>query len=132
MHTYKINIIYIYNYLPASNASTSSLMPSRLICVVCRIQFWVQINACTALGLNLLLYGSITRPPVEKADSDATVDMGMANTSRAIMESILNLLAFFFHQFNTSKSCCKEVYETKLKLKMQHYLNLKTYYKRKE
>ena len=64
-------------------------MASKLNDVVFRIQFWVQINACTALGVKQLRYGSIIRPSVEKADFDATVDMRIANTSWAINDRTL-------------------------------------------
>ena len=42
-------------------------------------------------------------PLVEKADSDATIDIGTANTSFAILKRILNLPELIFHQPNTSK-----------------------------
>jgi hypothetical protein len=40
---------------------------------------------------------------VLKADFEATVVMGMANTSRAILARIGNLVHFTFHQFKISK-----------------------------
>ena len=43
-------------------------------------------------------------PPVLKAHSDATLETGIDNTSRAISERIGNLGELTFHQSNTSKS----------------------------
>jgi hypothetical protein len=37
--------------------------------------------------VNLLLYSLIILSPLENVDSDASVDAGMANISRAILES---------------------------------------------
>ena len=47
-------------------------------------QFWVQIRASTVLGDSELRNESKTHPLVLKADSDATVETRIANTSRAI------------------------------------------------
>ena len=59
-------------------------------------QSWTQIRDCTILGVNELLKGSRTRPPVLNAHSDATLEIGMANTSRTISARIGNLGSFNF------------------------------------
>ena len=45
------------------------------------IQSLVQTKASTISGSRRLRYGSTTRPPVLNADSEATVDACIANTS---------------------------------------------------
>jgi len=49
-------------------------------------------------GDNELLNVSNTRPLLLKADSEATVEIGMANTSRAIAARIGYFGALTFHQ----------------------------------
>ena len=44
------------------------------------------------------------RPPVLKADSEAIVDNGTTNISRAIDDRTLNFMEFNFHQFNKSNN----------------------------
>jgi hypothetical protein len=68
------------------------------------IQFCVQIKASAVSGDNELLKQSNTRPPVLNADSEATVEIGMANTSRAIFVRIVYLDALTFYQPKISKS----------------------------
>ncbi|KAF7814777.1 protein ALP1-like [Senna tora] len=58
---------------------------SRLI-IACLSQFCAQIKASVILGEMDYLNVSKTRPPVLNADSEATVDTGTANTSRAMQE----------------------------------------------
>jgi hypothetical protein len=53
---------------------------------------------------NELLKQSNTRPLVLNADSEATVEIGMASTSRAISASIGYLIPLTFHQPKISKS----------------------------
>ena len=60
-------------------------------------QLFVQTSVSTVLAVNELLKGSRMRPLVEKADSEATVDIGIASTSSAILESTLYLLELTFH-----------------------------------
>ena len=67
-------------------------------------QFWVQIRASTVLGDSELWNESKTRPPVLKVDSDAIVETGIANTSRAIWERTWYLEEFIFHHIKMSKS----------------------------
>jgi hypothetical protein len=66
-------------------------------------QFCEYIKASTVLGANELREGSKTRPLMVKADSKATVGMGIDKISRAIWASIGNLVEFTFHQFKISK-----------------------------
>ena len=67
-------------------------------------QSWVHIIASKVFGWSLLLWGLINLPLVLNADSDATVDIGMAKISLAIVCKIGYLLEFAFHQANISKS----------------------------
>ena len=53
---------------------------------------------CTILGASELRNGFSIHPPVLNADSEATVETGIANTSRASRDSILYLLVLYFHQ----------------------------------
>jgi hypothetical protein len=66
-------------------------------------QFCEYIKALTVLRANELQQGSNTRPPMLKADFEATVVMGMDKTSFAIWANIGNLVEFIFHQFKISK-----------------------------
>lgn len=51
------------------------------------IQSRVQIRASTVSGLSALRYWSRTLPPTLNADSEATVEIGMDSTSRAMIDS---------------------------------------------
>jgi hypothetical protein len=53
-------------------------------------------------GVKDVLKSSRTRPPVENADSDATVEIGIARTSRAKHANTGNLDELTFHQANMS------------------------------
>ena len=66
-----------------SNSSISSFMSSRSRFYGFHSQSWVHIRTCTNLEVKELLYTSNTRPPMLKADSEVTVDVGITNTSRA-------------------------------------------------
>ena len=57
-------------------------------CGSLRSQSRRHTRACTNLGVNELLNESSMRPPVLKAHSDATLETGIDNTSRAISERI--------------------------------------------
>ena len=61
-------------------------------------QFCVQIKVSTVLGVKELLNGSRMHPPVLNADSEATVDTGMARTSLATSDKNSNLDLLIFHQ----------------------------------
>jgi hypothetical protein len=60
-------------------------------------QFCEHSKALTVVGANELRKGSKTRPPVLKADSEATVVMRIAKTSRTIWAITGNLIEFTFH-----------------------------------
>jgi hypothetical protein len=64
----------------------------------------VQIKASTVSGDNELLNVSNTRHPLLKADSEAMVEIGMANTSRPISGRGGYFGALTFHQFKMSNS----------------------------
>ena len=68
----------------------------------CLSQSCEQIRASTSFGVKELLKLSRTRPPVLNADSEATVEMGTANTSLAIRERTGNLSLLSFHHRKTS------------------------------
>lgn len=53
---------------------------------------------------NELLKVSNTRPLLLKADSEATMEIGMTNTSRAITARVGYFGTLTFHQFKMSKS----------------------------
>ena len=90
--------------LPNSIISSSSMLCSTNICSVGhRNQSCAHMRASTILGVKQLRNGSSIRPPVLKADSEATVETGIANTSRAIRERTRYLDELTFHQFNISK-----------------------------
>ena len=55
-------------------------------------------------GRSLLLCGPTILPLVEKEDSEATVEIGMANMSFAIKHNVGYLTPFNFHQPNKSNS----------------------------
>jgi hypothetical protein len=63
----------------------------------------VHASVSTVFGAKELLNGSSTRPPVLNADSEAIVEIGMANTSRATSEMIKDFVELTFHQFKISK-----------------------------
>ena len=97
--------------MPLSKFSTSSISSSLFsdfidfLCQSCK-----HINASTTLGVKELLYASKIHPPILKADSDATMDIGTAKISRAMCERIGNLAVFSFHQsemLKSSESSCK-------------------------
>ena len=67
-------------------------------------QSYVKINNSTILGVRELLNASSTRPPMIKQDSEGTVDMGTAKTSRAILDSRGNLSKLIFHHLKRSRS----------------------------
>ena len=60
--------------------------------------------ASTVLEANELLKGSKTRPPVLKADLEATIDTGITMTSHATLERITYLVEFTFHQAKISNT----------------------------
>ncbi|KAF5951936.1 hypothetical protein HYC85_009880 [Camellia sinensis] len=62
-----------------------------------RSQFCVQTRTSTIFGASELRNGSSIRPPVLKADSEATVETGIANTSRAMSDNTLYFVALTFH-----------------------------------
>jgi hypothetical protein len=62
------------------------------------------MKTSTVSGDNELLQVSNTRHPLLKADSKATVEIGMANTSRAIAGRVGYFGALTFHQFKMIKS----------------------------
>jgi hypothetical protein len=64
-------------------------------------QSWVHICASVVIGVNELRYGSRTLSPVLKADSDATVVTGIANTSLAMLARIGYRPEFTFHHSRT-------------------------------
>ena len=69
----------------SSYFSMSSISSRRLIGIgEDRNQFCPQIKASTSFGVKEFRNGSSTRPPVLKADSEATVETGTAKTSHAI------------------------------------------------
>ena len=78
------------NIIPDSTTSRnfiSSTIDSNLIDrEVDRNQFCVHIKTSTVLAPKELRNESRIRPPVLKADSEATVDTGIANTSLAICD----------------------------------------------
>ena len=51
-------------------------------------QFCEHIKASIVFGCNELQNGSRIRPPVLNADSEATIDTGIANTSLATCDQI--------------------------------------------
>ena len=55
-----------------------------LPCISLRNQFWVHIKASKVFEFNLLRCELKMRPPVLKADSEATVEIGIAKKSLAI------------------------------------------------
>ena len=65
--------------------SMSSITSRRLIGIGedCN-QFYPQIRASTIFGVRELRNGSSTCPPILKVDSEATVEIETAKTSRAI------------------------------------------------
>jgi hypothetical protein len=67
-------------------------------------QSCVQIKASTVSGDNELLKVSNTRHLLLKADSEATLEIMMANTSRVITARVGYFCALTFHQFKMSKS----------------------------
>jgi hypothetical protein len=60
--------------------------------------------ASTVSGDNGLLKGSNTHLPLLKADSEATMEIRMTNTSRAISARVGYFGALTFHQVKISKS----------------------------
>lgn len=83
-----------------SNFSSSSKSSSTLIffyiAMIALSQSAAQIRHCKILGVKELLNGSSTRRLVLNADSDAIVEIGMANTSRVILERVGKLILFTF------------------------------------
>ena len=60
--------------------STLNVLP----CISVRNQFWLHIKASNVSSFNLLCCGVTTRPLVLMADSEATVEIGIAKKSLAI------------------------------------------------
>lgn len=89
---------------PSSSSSlyNSSSFSSMLTTLDPRIQSLAQIRRSTIVGVSELLKSSRTRPPVLKADSEATVEIGIAKRSRAMRDSIGNLLALPFQYLRMS------------------------------
>jgi len=85
----------IYKCIPMSNFSSSSKSSSTLVFFYVAMIDWnqstIQIRHCTILRVKELLNGSKTRLLVLNADSEATVEIVMANISRAILERMVNL-----------------------------------------
>lgn len=67
-------------------------------------QSWVHINACAVVGRSELHSWSSTLPPLLKANSGVTFDIGITKIFRAIIASIGYFDVWTFHQFNMSKS----------------------------
>ena len=53
---------------------------------------------CTILGASEVWNGSSVHPHVLNANSEATVEIGIANISCASRDSVLYLLVLYFHQ----------------------------------
>ncbi|WVZ49310.1 hypothetical protein U9M48_000679 [Paspalum notatum var. saurae] len=128
VYTFSVTILEIYNekirdLLDESNDPSERLqimrsadgtqgVPGLVDIPVCntdegweKLKFAARNRSVGATNANKLSSRSHrTRPPVLKADPDATVDIGIASRSRAIRDNIENLLALSFHHFRVSKS----------------------------
>ena len=94
--TNKMNIyIYIYIFFFFTSVNLKTIHIFNIIYTLPKLywffffftsfnQFWVQIRALIVLGDSELWNESKTHPPVLKAELDATVETGIANTSWAI------------------------------------------------
>ncbi|KAI8560976.1 hypothetical protein RHMOL_Rhmol04G0298600 [Rhododendron molle] len=91
------NNYQVHIKLSRSRSSTLSIACRKEIGTVLRSQFWVHTRVSTINGESELQNRSSTRPPVLKADSEAMVDTGIANTSRATWDKIGYLLELFFY-----------------------------------
>ena len=66
------------------------------VAMVERSQSAIQIRHYTVIEVKELLDGSSTRLPVLNTDSEVTVEIGIANTSRAILKRMVNLSLLTF------------------------------------
>ena len=71
--------------------------------IVVHNQSWAQIKASKVLGLSLFRYGDKCLPPVLKADSEATVEIGTTKISLATCCKTGYLIPLVLHQARISK-----------------------------
>jgi len=80
----------------SSSSKSSSTFVFVCVAMIERSQSVVQIRHCTILRVKELLNGSRTRSSVLNADSEATIKVGIANISQAILERIINFSLLTF------------------------------------
>ena len=90
------------NFIPFSIISNSSIFSLMSIGVALLSQSCAQTRASTVNGVREVRKSSKIRPLVLKADSDATVETGIASTSRAKWAKTGSLGALSFHQTRMS------------------------------
>jgi hypothetical protein len=88
--------------IPSFILANSSLFCSTSIWVDHHNQSCVQLRACIMNGISVVLTSSKTRPHILNAHSDATIDIGMSNTSWAKCANIRNLYEFTFQHSRIS------------------------------
>ena len=87
----------------SSNASTTSIDWQYEIGTMAWSQFCGHIRFWTMKGVSELWNGSTMCPLVLNADSDATMEIGTANTLLATLDNTWYLLELPFHHSNISK-----------------------------